>query len=302
MKIRLASAVLAVALLAGACGDQSQAVATVNGDSITSDFMASLRVSYQGGLTVDTEGFRDDLSRNIFRVAIAQQAESQFGITVSEAEIEDRLANPPARYLETFAEMADDADSTEAYARTQAELTILRDEVAAALIRSEDGFIEDTMNQTPQDLTAGCMRHILVASEAEAEEAIGRLLAEDFTTVAGELTLDTVSGGGYVGGCPASFSGLTPVVAQAAVTAPLNEVVGPVESEFGFHVMVVEQRVGPPTIEEVTADPIFYLPGSVLSDFFTPWFNEAVRGSDISVAASVGRWSTAGVGIIPPGE
>ncbi len=303
MKLRLASAVLAGALLAGACGDQSQALATVNGESITADFMASLRDSYDGSISVNTEGFRTDLSESIFRVAIAHEAESQFGITVTEAEIDDRLANPPLRWLGLFTEVAEDADTTDAYGRTQAELSILRDGVVDQLIRADDGFLESIVNDSPQDLTAGCMRHILVATAAEAEAAIERLGAgEDFAAVAEELTLDTISGGEPVGGCPVAFGGLTPPVAQAAVSAPLNEVVGPVQSEFGFHVMLVEQRVDAPTAEELAADPVFYLPGSVLSSFFTPWFNQAVRDSEISVAAAVGRWSEAGIGIIPPGQ
>ena len=303
MKFRFASAVLAVALLAGACGDQSQALATVNGESITADFMASLRDSYDGSINVNTEGFRTDLSESIFRVAIAHEAESQFGITVSDDEIDDRLANPPLRWQELFARLAEDGDTTDAYGRTQAHLTILRDEVVDQLIRAEDGFVESIINDSPQDLTAGCVRHILVATAAEAEAAIQRLGAgEDFVTLAEELTLDTVSGGEPVGGCPVSFGGLTQPFARAAVSAPLNEVVGPVQSEFGFHVILVEQRIDTPTAEEVAADPVFYLPGSVVSSFFTPWFNAAVRDSEISVADAVGRWSEAGLGIIPPGQ
>ncbi|MFC2177499.1 peptidylprolyl isomerase, partial [Actinomycetota bacterium] len=271
--------------------------------SITSDFMASLRESYHSGIEVDTEGFRNDLSENVFRVAITQQAETEFGISVTEAEVDDRLADPPQQWQPMFAELAADEDTTEAYARTQAELSLLRDEVAAALIREEDGFVEGILADTPQDLTAGCVRHILVDSEAEAEAVMVRLNAgEDFVSLADELTVDTVSAGDYVGGCPVTFGGLTPPVALAAVAAPLNVVVGPVQSEFGYHVILVDQRTGPPTLEEVTDDPLFYLPGATLSSFFTPWFNEVVRDSDISVADAVGRWSTAGNGIIPPGQ
>ncbi len=303
MKLRLASVAVVVALLAGACGDQSQAVATVNGVAITADFMASLRASYGGSINVATEGFRTDLGENIVRVAIAQQAESQFGITVSSDEIEDRLANPPLRWQAMFVELAADDDTTAAYSRTQAELSILRDKVSAELIRREDGFIDGVVTDSPQDLTAGCMRHILVESEAEAEAALERLRAGDeFVAVANEVTLDTISGGEHVGGCPVPFGSLTVQVARAATTAPLNEVVGPVQSEYGFHVILVEQRIDAPGVADLTADPAFYFPGAVQSRFFTPWFNEAVRGSDISVAAAVGRWSTAGLGIVPPGE
>ena len=59
------------------------------------------------------------------------------------------------------------------------------------------------------------------------------------------------------------------------------------------HCEYLSPIVGTIASADLTADPAFYFPGAILSDFFTPWFNEAVRESDISVAASVGRWSTA---------
>ena len=55
-------------------------------------------------------------------------------------------------------------------------------------------------------------------------------------------------------------------------------------------------------MEELAADPVLYLPAEALSSFFRPWFNQAVRDADISVAEPVGQWSEAGIGIIPPGE
>jgi len=303
MKLRLVLIVSALALLAASCGDSSQAVATVNDTAITANFMASLRESYTGTLNVNTEQFRNDLSQNIIVFAVRDVAESELGISISDAEIAERLNDPPPRWQALIAEIAADEDTTDAYAESQAELSILRDRVTAELIRRQDGFIEGTLSETPQELTAGCVRHILVETEAEAEAAAARLEAgEDFVALAEEVTTDTATGGAFVGGCPVGFGGFVPAFAVAATRGPLNQVIGPVQSGFGFHLILVEQRVGPPTLEEVTADPIRYLPGAMLSNFFTSWFNDAVRESEISVAPAVGRWSVTGVGIVPPGQ
>lgn len=303
MKLRLIALVSAVALVAAACGDSSQAVATVNGFDITAEYMASLRESSGQSLNVNTEEFRNELSQNIIRVAIVQAAADEFGIEVGDDEIEERIANPPPRWQSLFDELEADPDTTDAFAESQAELTILRDRVTAELIRSQDGFLERTITETPQDVSAGCVRHILVESQLEAQAVVDRLAAgDDFVALAEELSIDTISGGNVVGGCPVGFGGFVPNFAFAAATAPINEVVGPIQTEFGFHVLRVEQRVGPPTLEELEADPIVYYPGVTLSGFFTPWFNDAVRNAEITVADSVGRWSADGVGILPPGQ
>lgn len=303
MKFRLALSVATFALVAAACGDASTAVATVNGEDLTADFMSSLRNSSGNSLNVNTEQFRQDLSLNIIRLATIQQAESEFGISVTDDEVAERVANPPLRWQSLFDELASDPDVSDVFVETQAELSIIRDRVTAELIRNEEGFIEETLAAAPQDVTAGCVRHILVGSQLEAEAVLSRLEAgEDFLAVADEVTLDSVSGSDLVSGCPIGFGGFVGPFGFAAATGPLNEAFGPVESEFGFHVLRVEQRLGPPTLEALTEEPLRFYPGVTLSGFFTPWFNDAVRVADITVAESVGRWSTAGVGIIPPGQ
>ncbi len=303
MRFRIASLAVVAALVAVACGDTSQVVATVDGDDITAHYMASLRESYGQTINVNTEEFRNELSQNIIRLAIVHQAEEQFGITVTDEEIASRITDPPLRWRALFAELEADTDTTAAFAESQAQLSILRDRVTAELIRGEAGYIQSVLDDSPQELTAGCVRHVLVGSQLEAEAVIQRIeTGEDFATVAADVTLDTASGGDVIGGCPVGFGGFVPEFAAAAATAPLNQPVGPVQTQFGFHVIRVEERIGPPTLEELQADPVRYLPGATLSGFFTPWFNEAVRESDISVATAVGRWSPTGVGILPPGQ
>lgn len=300
MKFRVTIAIILLALVAAACGDSGPAVATVNGHEITAEYMAEL--TGEGGQTinVNTEDFRQQLTVEIVWAAVVPAAKDQFDITVTDADVDERIANPPARYQALFGQLEAEGTS-EQFVRMEAERTLWRDRVIAELIRREDGYIESTITDAPQEVTAGCVRHILVDNQLEAQAALDRLAAgEDFAALADELTMDDVTGSGVVGGCPVGFGGFVQPFAFAASTAPLNEPVGPVQSEFGFHIILVEQRIGPPTIDQLRDDPVNFYPGVTLSSFFTPWFNGVVRDADIDVADAVGRWSPDGVGIIPP--
>lgn len=315
MRLRLTLISSALALLAAACGG-GQVLASVNGEEITADYMASLRADGESTLDLNSENFydmpvaegqdpptfRDELSNAIIREAIRYHAKDQFDIEVTDEEIADRLADPPPRW-QGLLDVGSNPFVSDVLRETQAELSILRDRIISELIREDPDFIDSMLGETPQQLTVGCVRHILVDSQLAAEAVLDRLEAgEDFIALADEVTIDSVSGSDPVGGCPAGFGGFSAPFAFAASTAPINEVVGPVETEFGFHLIRVEERIGPPTADEIREDPLAYLPGSTLSTFFTPWFNAAVRDSEIEVTESVGRWSVDGIGIIPPGQ
>ena len=165
------------------------------------------------------------------------------------------------------------------------------------------GFLDRVIDEQPEEVTVGCIRHILVDTEAEALVALERLqTGEDFAALADELSTDTVSVGGLLANastCMLPMARWVPEFAAAAAVAPLNELVGPVASEFGFHIIRVEDKIAP-TREEFIADPVPFVDGGTISSFFTPWFNGEVRAADITVNELVGRWSSDGVGIAPP--
>ena len=95
-----------------------------------------------------------------------------------------------------------------------------------------------------------CSSHILVETAAEGLDVLARLDdGEEFEALAGELSLDPGSGqaGGSLG-CVTEGS-FVPEFEAAAYPAEDGEVVGPVESAFGFHVILVHSA-GPATPEE----------------------------------------------------
>ena len=86
-------------------------------------------------------------------------------------------------------------------------------------------------------------RHILVEGEEDAKKVFARVKAgEDFAKVASELSKDP--GSGQQGGDLGFFAKeqMVPEFAEAAFAAKPGEVVGPVKSQFGWHVIKVEER------------------------------------------------------------
>jgi parvulin-like peptidyl-prolyl isomerase len=86
-------------------------------------------------------------------------------------------------------------------------------------------------------------RHILVATEAEAQQVLARLQnGEDFAAVAQEVSLDTTSGqqGGDLG-----WFGRGMMVApfeEAAFALEVNQLSQPVQTQFGYHIIQVTEK------------------------------------------------------------
>jgi parvulin-like peptidyl-prolyl isomerase len=87
------------------------------------------------------------------------------------------------------------------------------------------------------------VRHILVATEEEAQDIIAALNAgESFAELAKAASTDTGSGanGGELGWGPVSK--YVKPFADAVVTAEIGATVGPIQSEFGYHIIQVRAR------------------------------------------------------------
>lgn len=100
-------------------------------------------------------------------------------------------------------------------------------------------------------------RHILVETEEEAQDVLTALQAgESFASLAQAVSTDTGSGaqGGELDWSP-TFQFVAPF-AEAVETAPIGEIVGPIESEFGYHIIQVRAREQRP-VEEAQLDQIY---------------------------------------------
>jgi parvulin-like peptidyl-prolyl isomerase len=300
-RLALLSLVLGGALLLAACGGRDT-VATVEEEPIAGDSVLALRTSYDDEPVVQGEIYRGDLTRLILTEAALQAAEEDFGITGldDQATIDARLAAPgPNDEAILTAVMEANPDYTDQLLELTLVQVMLREAVLAELVAAE-GFLEDAWANDPEQFAQVCARHILTGTQAEAESALARITAgEDFATVADEVSLDTGSPGGQLP-CPAYASQYVPPFGSTAATAPIGVVAGPIETDFGWHILIVDERIAPTTFEDLAADPLAYLELSSINDLWVVWFDDAVGDTDIAVRSQIGTWVPEADGIRPP--
>jgi peptidyl-prolyl cis-trans isomerase C len=130
-------------------------------------------------------------------------------------------------------------------------------------------FYEETVKglKSEQEVKA---RHILVESEAEAKGALERLKkGEDFAKVAAELSKDPGSGkeGGDLGWFEKGR--MVPEFAEAAFKLDKGQLSEPVKSQFGFHIIRLDDKRDkkPPELDTVKDQLKRYLAQKAQQDF-----------------------------------
>jgi parvulin-like peptidyl-prolyl isomerase len=88
--------------------------------------------------------------------------------------------------------------------------------------------------------------------------------------------------------------------AFALVNAPVGEVTDPVQTEFGWHVIVVESRESAETFEELARDPVRWIAAERIEAVWTAWIDDAVERAEIIVRSDIGTWSSPADAIAPP--
>jgi foldase protein PrsA len=163
------------------------------------------------------------------------------------------------------------------------------DTVAAPDDAAKVAFYEQGMETTG----IACVSHILVETEAEADEILAELAeGADFPTLAQERSIDPGSGAqGGVLQCTllSTFeSQFVPPFVQASRVAVIGVPTDPVESQFGFHVIRVR------TYDEVSDElgPYFASPDFAIA--------LAITGTDVYVDPRYGALNEGGV-VVPLG-
>lgn len=133
-----------------------------------------------------------------------------------------------------------------------------------------------------------CVRHILVDAEADAAVIMARLSAgDDFSELAIELSTGPSGPSGGALGC-ASSSGYVPEFRDAVDAAEVGEFVGPVQTDFGWHVIVVDGYEPGPAVD-----------GRTLS---SQLLQERLSAATVEVDPALGTWDPAGLLIIPAAQ
>jgi hypothetical protein len=123
-------------------------------------------------------------------------------------------------------------------------------------------------------------RHILVATEAEANDVLTALQnGESFAELAKTVSTDTSSGanGGELGWSPV-YNYVKPF-ADAVLSAEIGAIVGPVQSQFGYHIIQVRAREDRELTDEQWEN--------ARNNIFQTWLEEQRKAKDESGAATI---------------
>jgi foldase protein PrsA len=279
-----------ISLVAAACSSSEEVVSSVNGEDITRSEVESL--VRESGDGFSNQDFATYLSVVIQWEAANQAAIEEFGVAVTDDQIDGRVDELVAASGNetTLEEYLESVNATESGMRSFAASLLVQEAIEAELASDVDPVTDDEIaleiTEFPADWTQVCSAHILVETRSEADDLKAQLdEGADFAALATEFSLDSGSGanGGDLG-C-VSPSGFVGPFAEATLAAELDTVTDPVETEFGFHLIVVNDR-----IEAATEDVREYLAQTRSQEVLGTWFTTMIEGADITVVDSVGVW------------
>lgn len=170
----------------------------------------------------------------------------------------------------------------------------LGEEVTDEEVRA--AFEADAQGQFGEQVEA---RHILTETEEQAQQAIERIQSgEDFATVAQEMSIDTASAenGGELG-LVARGRTVEPFE-EAAFNAEVGELVGPVETEFGFHVIEVTDRVPGPAFEDVEEEIRTQLEAPSRTQAFNDYISGLLDEIEVDVNPRFGTWNNEQIAVV----
>ncbi len=288
--------VLGALTLVGCGGAGGPTAATVDGVNITVSDVQLMRLDADpDAAVVDKAQFASDLTNAIFNVALIAAAKSEFGIDPTEAEVSAKLADIESEIQaaqgvsgeEFLASQGIGAEQLGVIARQQVIKDALDVEFLERITPATDAEAEELLAAERIARTTACVSHILVATEEEATAALARIDGgEDFATVAMEVGTDGTAPNGGDLGCEL-LDAYVLEFAEAALSAPIGEAVGPVESEFGFHLIFVSSREEPALVDIKSEIDL-----RRVNDEISAWILETLTAADVTVQPEFGTWVT----------
>ena len=300
-KLALLLVIAALALAAcGSGGSGGGVAATVNGEDITVDDVEALIVG--DGSEIPKADFAGALGFLVQQQIVADAAESELGIVIPE---DDITAEATALFEEsangqTREEFLEAQQITEELLQQFAHSQLLVAEIEETLQADVE---QPTQEEIDTAITAAeanyCASHILVATEQEANDVLARIEAgEDFAALASELSTDTASGaqGGDLGCQSADL--YDPAFAAALTAAEVDVPTDPVESQFGFHVILLRDDELPTEEEAIES-----LTAASANEALNTWFTDQFETAEVTVDETYGTWqATPQPQVVPPAE
>ncbi|MDP3047246.1 MAG: peptidylprolyl isomerase [Chloroflexota bacterium] len=262
-KLILIVSILAATLVVSGCSGlpfqlpgQADAAATVNGKPIArADYerqvtLATTYLKNQGVDDTTPEGkqtlatMRDELLDQMIDQEIITQAAAKEGLAVTSEEIDKQIADTVVQ--------AGGQDKLDAWYKTSG---FTKEEYRQSVREQLTG--DKLFNKVVEGIATTAdqvhARHIMLATKEEADAVVARLKkGEDFAKVAQEVSLDEGSkaDGGDLGFFPKGF--MIPEFENAAFALEPGKFSDPVETQYGFHViMVVERDAKHPMDEQI---------------------------------------------------
>ncbi len=289
---------MALLLLTAGCSGGSDTFATIDDVAIPTEAFTALHVDV-------AELNDDEVARSalllILHNAFAAEAQDALGITADASLVAERFAER----TETFRARGDLDEQlalrnlTPQRFQIEAELDVLRDAVSAASVRDEaPGFDLDAAYEAYlMDNAEVCIQQIQIDDLSIVDALVARLDSGDpFSEVARDVSIDSFvdrepgrSGAGGDFGCSAPMA-LPTGLGQAALTAPIDEPVGPIASANGVHVLWVYGRTAAPLadVRPAVLEHAIPLQGE---EMFRLWAVDVLQKIDVELDAAYGRWA-----------
>ena len=311
--------VVALAVLATACGSVSPYAAKVDNKSISEDELTDelrsiaangpylklvesrQQVKGSGAGTFDAAFTALALTRQIYYHLISTElASRKLAVGPDDLAAARESVIEQLQGEDVFKEFP--KDYQEELIRRQAQLDLLTLSLNGVTGSAEDAA-RAYYDSHKDEFASACVSHILVASREKADDVRGRIArGEDFAAVAKAESSDTQSAqkGGELGCEITQATGFVPEFLLAVFTQPVGEVGSPVQTQFGFHVIKVTSRQTPP-YEQVKDQARQKIAINGQENLLT-WLQETVGKANIEINPKYGTFNKEGAspGVVPP--
>lgn len=303
--VRAFPIMILLTVLAGCSGAQPPA-AVVNGERITDQqvrstipmfqFLSKLSNTTCGQTSQTPPAPGDAADKACARFAlgfliqedVVEKYAREHSVDATPAQIDAALAqvSEPAGGETQFNKILADGGLTPAEFRAFAGRLVLFQEVQLAVGDEQVGEAElrRAYEDRLTEFTTLHAAHILVKTQPEAAAIARRATPANFAALARQFSTDpgSAKNGGDLGRTAASS--LVPEFANAALEAKPGEIVGPVESQFGWHVIRV---IGADVVPFAEARD--ELAGPLTNELFAQWLVDRIDEADVEVNPRYGR-------------
>jgi foldase protein PrsA len=297
--------VLAAAFVTG-CGSSSSP-ATVNGVAVDrEEFMDQLSQlsKLNGGddKSVTADQSSNLLTQSIIALLIADEVK-RLGVIVDDADVDTVRAAIESDLAERKEQGQNTDAITQSFIDYAARVQAQQDALIARIIDTTKPWYTDADVRNYYDFVKEkkyvnfCTHHILVAAEADANEIVGLLKnGGDFAQLAKDRSTDTGSGadGGDLG-CTLKGS-FVAEYEDAVLNAHTGDLVGPVKTEFGYHIIRIDKEYG--------LQPLDTLRESIGATLAAQdgWLEWKTLSAKIKVNKKYGSWSNETTSVVPPAD